>query len=76
MQVKKVFTEKLSCLQTKAAKQEDEDAAQEEEDVQEEDEEDAEHAETATEQPKINNKPVVSPLAFPLQQTALISCTS
>ena len=50
---------RTSCAfapQAKAAKEQVED------EVQEEDEEDAEHAETATEQPKIDDKPVVSPL--------------
>lgn len=58
-------------VQAKAAKkQEQESDAEAEEEAQEEDEEAAEHAETTTEQPKINNKPVVSPL------TVFSCCTS
>lgn len=61
----------MACaVQAKAAKKEDQDSeadGEAEEEVQEEEEEAAEHAETTTEQPKVNNKPVVSrsPEPFP-----------
>ena len=64
--------------QAKKVKEEDEEqeeeAAAAEAMLEREDEEDAEHAETAAEEPKINNKPVVGTLQYSARREKVSVC--